>query len=293
VLEAVKWTYLIPLIWLAGLGSGWAELERRYLVVGAQGKSTLNNASGNFDVKLLKALVDGDKLDVPNGSSLTLTSLGDGQRYQVSGPFAYKVSAAAPSGAKVKLLTEAHDREGIRVSHKVDMSKYGGFTSRSVQTGVGWQPVFVNFDSNEPLVLDLGLTKHVMNSAGIVHYTVAKTPYKWNQTSGMVKDRKLTLPGLQIQPATTYLVDIEDGPPDDSRCAFAVARLPNNLVNTVKSQQAKVIDPASLFELYECLRNLRLYWRARQVKDQIKSKYPDTSGQIEHDFKELWTNVDE
>ena len=48
-----------------------------------------------------------------------------------------------------------------------------------------------------------------------------------------------------------------------------------------------------MFELYECLRNLRLYWRARQVKDQIKSRYPATANQIELDFKELWTNVDE
>lgn len=288
----MKWTHLIPLIWLAGLGSGWAEMERRYLVVGAAGKSTLHNANGNFDVKLLKALVDGDKLDVPGGASLTLTSLGDGQRYQVSGPFAYQVSDKVPSGTKVKLLKEANDREGIRVSHKVDMSKYGGFTSRSVSTG-GWQPVWVNFDSNEPLVLDLGLTKHTMNSAGIVHYAEAKAPYQWKETSGIVKDRKLTLPGLQIPPAKTYLVDIEDGTPDDSRCAFAVARLPNNLVNSVKSQQAKAIDPAAMFELYECLRNLRLYWRASQVKDQIKTKYPDTSGQIERDFQELWKNADE
>ncbi|MBS2039338.1 hypothetical protein JST97_30415 [bacterium] len=289
----MKWTQLIPALWLASLGLSWAETDRLYLVVAAEGQSTLQSTQGHGQVKLLKALKAGDKVDVPKGASLTLTSLGNGQRYQLKGPFEYKVSSTAPSGEQVQLLKDVHDREGIRVSHKVDMSKYGGFTSRTVQTGEGMRTVCINFEGSEPVVLDLALTKRRMNGTGVVHYTQASLPYEWATTSGMVKDNKLTLPGLQMKPATTYLVYIEDGTPVDVEAAFAVARLPNDLVSSLKVQQAKSTDQASLLELYESCRNLRLYWRALQLKDRIKSKYPDASNQAEEDFKELWAPVEE
>lgn len=289
----MKWTHLLPALWLASLGLGWAETDRLYLVVASEGQSTLESVSGHGQIKLLKALKAGDKLDVPKGSSITLTSLGNGQRYQLKGPFEYKVSSTAPSGSNVQILADVHDREGIRVSHKVDMSKYGGFTSRTVQTGEGLRTVNVNFEGSDPISLDLSLTKHRLGSSGLVHYTPASLPYNWASTSGIVKDNRLTLPGLQLKPATTYLIYIDDGTPNDLDAAFAVARLPNELVGSLKAQQAKAGDQASLLELYESCRNLRLYWRTLQLKDAIKSKYPGVANQAEEDFKELWAPVEE
>ncbi|MFN8612164.1 MAG: hypothetical protein U0931_31760 [Vulcanimicrobiota bacterium] len=291
----MKWTHFIPALWLGGLALGWAEPDRLYLVVAAEGQSTVNSSTGHSNVKLLKALKAGDTLAVPKGSSLTLTSLGDGQRYKLSGPCEYKVSKAVPSGGNIHLVPDGHDRDGIRVSHNVDMSKYGGFTSRMVQTGEGMRTVFINFEGGEPVVLDLGLTKRRMSGAGVVHYasTQSRAPYDWVETSGIVKDNKLTLPGLQLKPATTYLICIEDTPPSDADSAFAVARLTPDLVESVKTQQAKAKDQASLLELYESCRNLRLYWRARQLRDQIKTKFPEAAKQVEDDFSELWAKVEE
>lgn len=287
----MNWTKIIPAFYLASLSWGWAQSDRLYLVVAAKGPATVINNQQKKQIKLLNALKAGDTLNLAKGSSLTLTNLENGQRYQLNGPLQYSVSnKAVPSGSNVKILVDNHDREGIRVSHAVDMSKYGGFTSRNVQTNDGTKTVHINFENNQPVVLDLHLTTRKPASNGLVFYTPAKGKPVWTQTKAVLTDQKLTLPDFKAQPGTSYYIYIEDGSPDDAQAAFAIASLTSNLTGSLQAQTSKAKDEASQLELYESYRNLRLYWPALKLKEQLKSKNATIAKQLDENFAEIWTH---
>jgi len=293
----VKLTRSLALVLLASLSSQ-AEIhndqfdkERTYLVVAKEGDSKFVRGSLPSSVRLLKYLNPGDKLQFADkASSVTLTSLATGQRYQIKGDYTLPDKLAADK-VQVSEVGSQSSRQGIVVSHTVDMSKYGGFTSRDVQTLDVPHTVCVNF-AKAPVVVDLNLSKFNLDPTEpkVAYRKVGATPFQ--STRAVVSaDQRLTLPDLKLDPGKTYLIYFGDEiAREDARPAFAATLLESKLVAKPKELESDH-DMLSQLESFENYYNLGLYWQARSWKSKIEKKFPAARADLEKIWNEKWPDA--
>lgn len=293
----MKFTRPLALVLLAAF-SGQAEIpidvsqsRNSFLVVGKEGNSEFLRGSAASPVALLKYLKPGDKLQFQDKtSSVTVTSLATGQRYQIKGNYTLPQTLTTDKN-QVWEVGPRTSRQGIVVSHAVDMSKYGGYSSREVQTLDVPHTVRVNF-ARTPVVVDLNLSQFSLDPAApkVSYRKINSTPFA--STRAVVSpDRRLTLPDLTLEPGQTYLIYFGDEiARDDARPAFAATLLEPKLIAKPKELESDH-DMLSQLESFENYYNLGLYWQARSWKNKIEKKYPAARADLEKLWNEKWPDA--
>ena len=294
----MKLTHSLALVLLASLSSQ-AEIPNdasdsvpRYLVVAKEGNPKYLRGTSPGFVSLLKYLEPGDKLQLADkASSVTVTSLATGQRYKIKGEYTLPKSLTADK-VHVTEIKQESGREGIKVSHAVDMSKYGGFTSRDVQTQDVPHTVRVNF-ARAPVVVDLNLSMFSLDPAEPkISYRKVNTNAPFASTRAVVSpDRRLTLPDLKMEEGKTYLIYFGDEiAKEDPRPAFAATLLEPKLLGKPKALESDH-DMLAQLESFENYYNLGLYWQARSWKSKIEKKYPAARADLQKLWNEKWPDA--
>lgn len=266
--------------------------NRIYLVVGQVGQCT-TLGQPDKPISLLSYLAVNDTVSCPPKGSLTVTNVLDGSRYQITGktPLA---KVLVPNETTIKVLNKSQQqRKGIEVSHQVDMSKYGGYTSRSLVVKAD-APIAISVEKL-PVTLDLTLGQRKWEGASsTVRYRKVNDHGFPSYTQALPSEdgTRLKLPNLELQPDQTTMIFFEQLDPErdkdvaDNRAAFAVTLLDPKLAQSAKTVR-NAGDQASDLEAFENYCNLEVYWPARQLRDGLLKQHPEARRQIEHLF-EKW-----
>lgn len=285
----MKSTHLLAMLLLSTLVGPVHSLpdpNRIYLVVGQVGQCTAASQPDK-PIALLSYLAINDTVSCPPKASLTVTNVLDGSRYQISG----KTSLAkvlVPNDSTIKALNKSQEqRKGIEVSHQVDMTKYGGYTSRSLAVKAD-APIAISVEKL-PVTLDLSL-RNWEGPGSTVRYRNVNDHEFPNYTLAVAEGNRLTLPNLKLKPDQTTMIFFEQFDSEkheevaDNRAAFAVTLLDPKLAQSAQTVRSDK-DQASELEAFENYCNLEVYWPARQLRDSLLKQYPEAQWQIEHLFK--------
>ena len=265
--------------------------RRLYLVVGQVGKCTRASEPAK-PIGLLSYLGAGDIVTCPADGSLTVTSVVDGSRYQIIGTTTLGKTLIANDKTIKALSKPVQQRKGIEVSHAVDMSKYGGYTSRSLSVKAD-APIPVSVEKL-PITLDLTLTQHKLEDgpAPMVRYRKVNErgfpEYTGVEVSG--EGTRLTLRDLKIQPEQTTMIYFGnpvaegDNGVRDNQAVFAVTLIDPKVAQSLNTVGAAG-DPVSQLEAFENYCNLEVYWPARKLRDQLLKQHPQARPEIEQLFK--------
>lgn len=287
----MKSTRLVPvllLVALMGPVQSAPDKDHIYLVVAQSGKCTV----GKKTVSLLSYLSTHDTVTCSADGSLTVTNVLTGARYQISGQTAL-AKELVPNAKTIKAVSQSPEqREGIQVSRQVDMSKYGGYTSRAVGVRAD-APIPVSLEKL-PVVLDLTLnSKHKLEGPSpMVRYRKVNEHGFPEYVRGVVSPdgTRLTLPDLKIPPDQTTMIFFGDPEKTDGRevsdgqASFAVTVVNPKLEKKLRTVR-NMADKASQLEAYEAYCHLEVYWPARKLRDQLLKQYPESKGEIGELFK--------
>lgn len=258
-----------------------------YLVVGQVGKCTV----AGKPVALLSYLAVNDTVICPPNGSLTVTNVLTGARYQITGQASLS-KELVPDDKTIKAVSQSREqRQGIEVSHQVDMSKYGGYTSRSFGVKAD-APIPISIEKL-PITLDLTLSKHKLDGPNpMIRYRKVNEHGFPEYVRAVVSSdgTRLTLPDLKIPPDQTTMIFFGDPEKSDGRevfdsqASFAVTVVNPKLEKKLRTVRA-MADKASELEAYEAYCHLELYWPARKLRDQLLKQYPEARGEIGELFK--------
>ena len=288
----MKFNRLLPFVLVTALmGSVYSAPDERrlYLVVGQTGSCT-KASEPNKPIALLSYLGAGDTVNCPANSSLTVTNVADGSRYQISGTTPLGKTLTA-NDKTIKVLNKTPEqRKGIEVSHQVDMSKYGGYTSRSLSVRSD-APIPVSIEKL-PVTLDLSLAGNRVTGHPTVRYRkVNEHGFPAYETSRVSEDgKRLTLPELKIEPEQTIMVyfglpaEEHNKEVSDNQAVFAVTLIDPKVAQSLKTVRTQG-DLASDLEAFENYCNLEVYWPARKLRDQLLKQHPEARHEIDNLFK--------
>ncbi|MBN9417187.1 MAG: hypothetical protein J0I12_17210 [Candidatus Eremiobacteraeota bacterium] len=290
----MKLTRLFPLMLLpvlVGPVQSAPDDRRLYLVVGQVGKCTRASEPGKA-IGLLSYLGAGDIVTCPPNGSLTVTSVVDGSRYQIFGTTPLGKTLTANDKTIKALNKPVQQRKGIEVSHAVDMSKYGGYTSRSLSVNAD-APIPVSVEKL-PITLDLTLTQHKVEDgpSPMIRYRKVNERGYPEYTTGLVSSdgTRLTLRDLKIDPEQTTMIYFGNPPDDkehdvrDNQAVFAVTLIDPKVAQSLQTVGAAG-DPVSTLEAFENYCNLEVYWPARKLRDQLLKQHPEARTEIDQLFK--------
>lgn len=288
-MKLTRWLSMLLLSALVGPVQSLPDKDHIYLVVGQVGKCTTVGAPDK-PISLLSYLAVNDTVACPKNSSLTVTNVLDGSRYQISGKTSL-TKVLVPNQTTIKSLNKTPEqRKGIQVSHQVDMSKYGGYTSRSLVVRAD-APIPISVEKL-PVTLDLTLGQRKWEGpASTVRYRKVNDHGfpSYTRADASPDGTQLTLPNLELEPNQTTMIFFEqldkdqDKDPGDNRAAFAVTLLDPQLAQSLKTVRGG--DQASELEAFENYCNLEVYWPARQLRDKLLKQHPEARQQIENLFK--------
>ena len=286
----MKYTRFLSILLLSALVTPVRSLpdqEHIYLVVSQVGRCT-TVGQPNKPIGLLSYLGVKDTVNCPPNGSLTVTNVLDGSRYQITGKTALsRVLVANDSNIKT-LKRSQEQRKGIEVSHQVDMSKYGGYTSRSLVVKAD-APIALSIEKL-PVTLDLSLGQRKWEGPNsTVRYRVVNDTGFPSYTLAVAEGNRLTLPNLELKPEQTTMIYFEQLDPEqdknvsDGRAAFAVTLLNPKIAQTVATVRSPGDQPSEL-EAFENYCNLEVYWPARQLRDRLLKQHPEARPQIDRLF---------
>lgn len=263
------------------LGSlGWCAVGERVGVVvamrGAAGKTPGDGPPSRVaaPVSLLASLRDGEMLKVPKGSEVTYSVLRTGERYTVKGPCTWKVTSG-PVGklpATVSVLKAEQSRAAIAENSSINLSKYGGFTSRKVgvMNVADEAPEFFtdrprfrfDYEASQPLTLYVKAPD--AHQWAVVHAT--------RVTDSELKRERWELP-YDLKPGTRYELHRQPQGTSESVGEFFVTRWKDADLKPLRSLEKARKDLASSIELWEAYRRILLFDRAEQLLAEMQSTY--------------------
>ncbi len=286
-MKSTRWVPMLLLVALIGPVQSAPDKNHIYLVVAQSGKCTV----AGKPISLLSYLSIQDTVSCPPNGSLTVTNVLTGARYQISGQTAL-AKELVPNHKTIKTVRQSQEqRQGIEVSHQVDMSKYGGYTSRSLGVKAD-APIPVSLEKL-PVVLDLTLSKHKLDGPNpMIRYRKVNDHGYPEYVRAVVSPdgNRLTLPDLKIPPDQTTMIFFGDPEKTDGRevsdgqASFAVTVINPKLEKKLRTVR-KMADKASELEAYEAYCQLEVYWPARQLRDSLLKQYPEARGEIGELFK--------
>lgn len=290
MVKPTRWLSIFLLPALVAPVQSVPDKNRIYLVVGQVGNCT-TASHPDKPILLLSYLAVDEMVTCPPKASLTVTNVLDGSRYQLSGK-TLLARTLTPNDSTIKSLNRTQEqRKGIEVSHQVDMSKYGGYTSRSLTLKAD-APIAISVEKL-PVTLDLSLGQRKWEGPeSTVRYRQVNEHGFPSYTLAVANGNRLTLPNLELKPNQTTMIFFDQLDPEtdkncpDSRAAFAVTLLDPKLAQSVQTVGSSG-DSASELEAFENYCNLEVYWPARHLRDRLLKQHPEAHKQIEHLF-EKW-----
>lgn len=266
------------------LGSAWALSpgDEVGIILSTQGTPTRHQggrpASTRQPLRLLDDVKEGDTLYVEAEEKVTFRLVSTGDSYEVTGPMVLKIQSSKPPVPGPGLAVRDHpaERKGIAASKNVDLSKFGGASSRAL--GDGAFPVYL--DQPTPR-MDLDAIKEKFESTSFkVRYRMENSNEPWQTTDaslvhlGSGRDQ-LVLPAVKAVEDRYLMIYWGDkANPADADAQFKVLRLPEKDLASLRQLEQSVQDWPARLALYECYTHWRLFDKAEKLLDQWQKDYP-------------------
>jgi len=260
----------------------WADSERFgrvAVVLSTQGPAKWhgpNQPPSRFSpVQVLDSLEFGQTLKLEPNASVTLSVLSTGTRYRLTGPLIIEINSKTPfkSGQGVVEESKQPGRSGLAASQQVDLTKFGGASSRKL----GY-PVYTDSSS---LVLDLDvLPKSFQVSSLKVFYRLADNRGEWTPVESSLyhysNQRDQLHLSAALEAGKDYLVYIGDKlNPDDSDAQYRALRLPAEVTRPLNQLEENATDWPGQIELFHAYWRLRLFAKAESLLGQMQKQHPD------------------
>lgn len=265
---------ILVLLGLAAFASSgrWGRVA---VVLAVEGKAQLGKKGDRptrfRDVRVLDGISIGEVLLMESGCKLKLSVLKTGQRFELTGPLQVDVDSPEPikAGPRVVELPSHSARDAIVASQQLDMSKFGGGSSRGVTK------VFV--DSDDPPLLNLDMLKTTKLETPSLAVYFKQSGGDWIKSNASLihnelnNDDLIQVGGLRPQPNQAY--DVRIG--DEGEGQFSVVRFPEEDLEGLRELEEEANDAASSIELYNCYLHLQLYVKGNRLVESLKVRYPD------------------
>jgi len=276
------------------VAAAWAEtgrFGRVAVVLSVQGPAGFHRpgepASRFYDLHTLDTLEVGQGLKLGPKAVVTLSVLSSGIRYRLTGPLLVTLDSKTPfqPGKGISELSRQAGREGLVASQQIELSKFGGVSSRRQDRPIVTQ--------DEAVVLDLDLLPQPFEASSLkVFYHLEGSQDAWTPAqsslvhhSGNRDQLKFKAPLLEDK---VYLVYIGDkSKPDESDAQFPVLRLPAESLKPVRDLEKSATDFAGQAELFEMYRGLRLFDQAEACLAKMRKLNPKGA-----DWKRVQTALD-
>lgn len=273
--------------------AGWtAQGARVGLVLSADAKASYRPYDAvndrRYPLKMLSSLKEGDTVYVAPSGKMTLSWLNSGTRYVLTGPVEVKLGRGelklGPGIAQVK---SSPSREGVIAGKDLDLSKFGGATSRYA----GF-PVFVDQPDPE-LHLDL-VGEHFESPNLQIRIRQAEVQGPWTQVQGTLvhganRLDRLRLPGFKFEEGQTYLIYAGDKPdPGENDAQFQVVRIPADQLKGLVELEASAKTLEDRLEVVAAYRKKRLFTRAEKILLGLQKQYPKQAN-----WEKVWDEFNE
>jgi len=273
--------------------AGWtAQGSRVGLVLSADGKSSCRPYDAvdgkRYPLKMLTSLKEGDTLYVAASGKMTISWLNSGARYVLTGPVEVKLGRGElKPGPGIAQVKSSPTREGVIAGKDLDLSKFGGATSRYA----GF-PVYI--DQSEPeLYLDL-VGEHFESTNLQLRLKLADVQGPWTPVQGTLvhganRLDRLRLPGFKFEEGQTYLIYAGDKPdPTDNDAQFKVIRIPAEQLKGLVELEATSKTLEDRLELVAAYRKKRLFAHAERILLNLHKQFPSQA-----DWPKVWDEFNE
>jgi hypothetical protein len=224
---------------------------------------------------MLENIREGDTLFVPAQEKVTISLLASGARYDLTGPIQLQINTTKPLQPGPGLTQQAKplEREGISATQNVDLSKFGGASSRDDAF-----PIYVD-EATSTLDLDL-LDRQFESSKLQVLYRIKDSQKSWVKADVSLihaaKGRdQLRLASVEV-PEDQYVMIYwgDKTSPDDNDAQFKVLRIPESRLKPLRALEAAPRDWPTEVGLFESYLHLRLFPKAEKLLDSWEKKSP-------------------
>ena len=267
----MKKLLLALLVW-AGASADSARFGKVAVVLSAQGTVGLQKpgepASRLYPLQTLDSLEIGQTLKLEPKAVVTLSVLSSGVRYRLTGPLSLPITASLKAGQE---LPRQAGREGLAASQQVDLSKFGGGSSRDA---------FPVYTDGPGLVLDLDVLPRSFEASSLkVFYRPEDGQGAWTPVESSLyhhsNNRDQLRLSANLEANQRYLVYIGDKTnPDAGDAQFRVLRLPEPVLAPVHQLEKSANDWPGQIELYESYNHLRLFAKAEPLLEQMRKEHP-------------------
>lgn len=264
--------FLVALLVLAGASADSARFGRVAVVLSAQGTAGLHKpgepASRLYPLQTLDSLDIGQTLKLEPKAVVTLSVLSSGIRYRLTGPLSLPITETLKTGQE---LPKQAGRAGLAASQQVDLSKFGGGSSRDA---------FPIYTDGPGLVLDLDVLPRAFEASSLkVFYRPEDGPGTWTPVESSLfhhsNNRDQLRLSANFEANQRYLVYIGDKTsPDTGDAQFRVLRLPEAVLAPVHQLEKSASDWPGQIELYESYNHLRLFAKAEPLLEQMRKEHP-------------------
>jgi len=265
---------------------GWADPvrygARLAVVLQAEGTPACRPYEGTesrrFALKPLSSLKVGDRLHLSESDRLLVSLLADGKRYEITGPLQLLLTPEGLAvGPHVAEVNAGSQRTGLVAGDKVDLSKFGGASSRRLG-----KLVYVD-EPCPSLALDLIQRDFVSNSLKVDYAAEGDAPSWKAVDAALVHDAKgrdsLILNGLEFRENVAYQIRWGEA----SEPQFTVIRIPEAELAALRKRELEADQLEDYLDVIEGYRNYQLFQRAEKLLAAAQKKFPDVA-----DWESVW-----
>lgn len=284
--------FLLALLLLATAWAQTGRFERVAVILSVQGPASFRRAndlgSRMYELHTLDTLEVGQSIKLGPKAVVTLSVLSSGRRYRLTGPLNVTLESKTPfqPGKGITELAHQAGREGLVASQQIELSKFGGVSSR--------RSAFPVYTLGKEVLLDLDLAKGPFEASSLkVVYRLEGTQGDWTPAQSSLVHHSQNRDQLKLSAPLVedryYLVYIGDNPnPTDQDAQFQVLRLPSEAMQPVRALEKSATDLPSQLELFQTYRRLRLFDQAEDCLAKMRKQNPQGA-----DWKKVEAQLEE